>query len=102
MRACHCCHGETDRQDQIELRKVLRGRLSYSGALLRYSLARHMPFFALRGMAGQLAKAAFDALAIASRMEGRLLAHRARPLPADAVERWRDVWRLTAEEVERL
>ena len=84
------------RQDRVELRKVLHSRYSFSRALLRRSAARRAPALALRGVGGQLAKAAFDTLAISTGTERRLLAHRARPLPAGAAERWRDVWRLAA------
>lgn len=89
------------RQDRIELGKVLRGRYDYARAVLRNSAARRAPFFTLRGVGGQLAKAAFDTLAIAAGMERRMLRHRARPLPAGEAEKWREVWRWTSMEAER-
>lgn len=89
------------RQDRIELGKVLRGRLDFTRALLRESAVRRAPLLALRGVGGQLAKAAFDTFALTTGMERRLLAHRARPLPAGAAERWREVWRAASISAER-
>lgn len=83
------------RQDALGLGKVLAGRYHFSRALLG-----HAPRLALRGVAGQLAKAAYDTVAISTGLERRLLQHRARPLPANEAVRWREVWRRTAREAQ--
>lgn len=84
------------RQDALELGKVLAGRYHFSRALLG-----HAPRLAVRGVAGQLAKAAYDTVAISTGLGRHLLRHRARPLPAGEAARWREVWRLTAQEAQR-
>jgi hypothetical protein len=75
------------RQDSIDLRKVLTSRYYFSRALVR--TRRH----ALRGLLGQAAKAMFDAIAITTGLERKLLRHRARPLSRAQAERWSAVWR---------
>lgn len=84
------------RQDTIGLRKSLAARYHFSRALLA-----HAPRHAAQGVAGQIAKAAYEAAAIASGLERRLLRHRARPLPAREAARWREVWLEVAREAQR-
>ncbi len=76
------------RQDRIALGKVLAGRWHFSRALLAGA-----PAIALRGLAGQAAKAVFDIVAIGTGLERTLLAHRARPLADEQAKRWQEVWR---------
>jgi len=82
------------RQDEIALKKVLAGRYHFSRALLRAK-----PGLALRALPEQVAKAAFDVLAVASGLERRLLRHRARPLAAAHAEEWHAVWRAVCGEM---
>ncbi|MBC7804138.1 MAG: glycosyltransferase [Candidatus Parcubacteria bacterium] len=81
------------RQDALELRKVLAGRYHFTRALVGDA-----PSLAWRGVPGQIAKAAYDTLAISSGMERRLLAHRARPLSGVDAMKWREVWQRMARE----
>jgi glycosyltransferase involved in cell wall biosynthesis len=81
------------REDSIVLSRVLTRRYHMCRALLKEA-----PELATRGLVEQVAKAAFDAFAISTGLERKLLSHRARPLSEQDIARWQQVWNRCAQE----
>jgi glycosyltransferase involved in cell wall biosynthesis len=86
------------RQESLALGKILTGRYFFSRAIVRKARATGAPLFAVRGLAGQVAKALVDAIATATGLSRRILCHRARPFPEREAARWRDVWQRFRDE----
>jgi glycosyltransferase involved in cell wall biosynthesis len=81
------------REDQIVLRNILRGRCSFTVAVLRHYFERKQYFTAIGGALEQCAKALVDVVAISTGLNHQILRHRARrPVRTEIVECWSDVW----------
>jgi glycosyltransferase involved in cell wall biosynthesis len=85
------------REDNIPLRKVLRGRRSYACSVLHNSAREHSLALALRGVSSQLLKGAVDCVAVATGLGHKLLRHRARPVSESECQRWHEVWESVTE-----
>jgi glycosyltransferase involved in cell wall biosynthesis len=80
------------REDQLVLRNILRGRYSFTIAVLRDFFEQKRYLTAIGGALGQCTKALVDVLAISTGLNHRILRHRARPARTEIVEDWSDVW----------
>ena len=80
------------REDRLLLRKTLVGRYGFAKEVAREFVNRRKYFTAVGVVLKQFAKAHMDVFAVLTGLDYRVLAHRARPLPADEVERWTEVW----------
>jgi|ERR1700733_1541395 len=80
------------REDQIILPNILRGRFSFTKAVLRNFFEREQYVKAIGGALGQCAKALVDAFAISTGLNRRILRHRARPVGTEIVDCWSDIW----------
>lgn len=86
------CEGE------LVLRKILRGRLSFTMAMFWEFWRRGEYLTALGGTLEQCAKGLLDVLAISTGLDYRILRHRARPVAAEIVKRWSEVWTQVQEQ----
>ena len=80
------------REDSLPLRNVLMGRASFAGTVARSAIRgaprrRRAHGYRLAGC-----QRPPDLLAVSTRLESRLLQHRARPAPAEAVADWATDW----------
>ena len=80
------------REDELVLHKILRGRYSFTIAVIRDFFERKQYFTAIHGALGQCAKALVDFFAISTGFNHKILRHRARPMRTEIVECWSDVW----------
>ena len=85
------------REDSLPIKSVLRGRASFVRAVAGSAIRRGRVGEAVASIGGQASRGLLDLLAVTTRLESRLLQHRARPVPADAVADWVRVW----EQVDR-
>lgn len=79
------------RQDHLSFNKILWTRLYVCRALCRQSLVQR-DVRLLCGAGLQVAKLAWDSVALTSGLKYRLWKHRARPVPEDVEGQWRRVW----------
>ena len=80
------------REDHLVLRNILRGRYSFTIAVLRDFFERKQYFAAICGVLGQSAKALVDVFAISTGLNHQILRHRARPVETEIVECWSKIW----------
>jgi glycosyltransferase involved in cell wall biosynthesis len=80
------------RQESLSIGKILAGRYYFARALARKARAGGGPLLAVRGLAGQAAKALVDVVAIATGLSRTILRHRAQPFPEADAARWHEVW----------
>jgi glycosyltransferase involved in cell wall biosynthesis len=80
------------REDRLLLRKILVGRYGVAKAAAREFASRRRYITAAGAVLKQLAKAHVDVVAVLTGLDYRVLAHRARPLRADDLRRWTEVW----------
>ena len=80
------------REDSLPLKSVLMGRASFAGAVARSAIRTGRVGEAVASIGGQASRGLLDLLAVSTRLESRLLQHRARPAPAEAVADWVRVW----------
>jgi glycosyltransferase involved in cell wall biosynthesis len=90
------------REDHIVLRNILRGRYSYTKAVLRDFFDRKQYFTAIGGALGQCAKALVDAFAISTGLNHQILRHRARPVRAEVVRSWSNIWEQVQDHAESI
>lgn len=91
------------REDQIVLRNILRGRYSFTIAVLRHFFERKQYFTAFGGALEQCAKALVDVFAISTGLNHQILRHRARrPVRTEIVECWSDVWERVQDQKEAI
>jgi glycosyltransferase involved in cell wall biosynthesis len=90
------------REDHIVLRNILRGRYSYTKAVLRDFFDREQYFTAIGGALGQCAKALVDAFAISTGLNHQILRHRARPVRTEVVRSWSDIWEQVQDHAESI
>ncbi|HEX04406.1 MAG TPA: glycosyltransferase [Bacteroidetes bacterium] len=76
------------RQDQLNLRKTLRSRRMFAGALKYAFLAHGEPLSALLAVAGQAAKGTVEIAATATGLSRLILRNRRRELPARMAASW--------------
>jgi glycosyltransferase involved in cell wall biosynthesis len=88
------------REDRLLLRKILVGRYGVVKAAAREFASRRKYFTAAGALLKQFAKAQVDVFAVLTGLEYRVLAHRARPLHADDLQRWTEVWSELQHETE--
>jgi glycosyltransferase involved in cell wall biosynthesis len=79
------------RQEQLSLRKIMISRYYSAKILLRNAFADNDYNLAL-GLPGQALKAAVDVLAVVTGLNYTILRHRALPVSAADLQRWREVW----------
>ena len=82
------------REERLRLGRISRGRMNYVRAGLRHFAGERELGNAAALTFGHGLKMLADAVAIGSGLEHRLLRHRARPISAALLERWRLVWEL--------
>ena len=85
-------------ESELVLRKILRGRLSFTVAVFREFWKRGDYLIALGGPLEQSAKGLLDIFAIITGLDHRILRHRARPVAAEIVKRWAEVWSQVQEQ----
>jgi glycosyltransferase involved in cell wall biosynthesis len=88
------------REERLLLRKILVGRYGVTKAAAREFASRRKYFTAAGAVLKQFAKAHVDVFAVLTGLDYRVLAHRARPLHADDLQRWTEVWRELQHEAE--
>jgi glycosyltransferase involved in cell wall biosynthesis len=86
------------REDRLLLRKILVGRYGFAKGVLGEFLSRGKYFTAAGAVLKQLGKAQVDVFAVLSGLNYRVLAHRARPLQAEDLRHWAQVWSQLQEE----
>lgn len=89
------------RQDRLSVRKILRGRKNFCVALVRNAPEACGYARTAYALAQQLAKALVDVVAITTRVERRVLRHRAQPPHRSQVESWERVWAQCSSEAQR-
>ena len=82
------------REERIDLRKILSSRYHLVGSVARHAGRRGD---ALMCVVEQTAKGLTDSAAVVLGAESLMLRHRHRPLSADTLARWREVWRTIGE-----
>lgn len=80
------------REERLDLAKLLTSRLFFAVSLWREFRLRGQPFTAARAAAGQGLRATVDTIAISTRLDHRLLRHRALPASISELEEWKQVW----------
>lgn len=80
------------REETISLRKLLAGRMNYCRALLREALASGDFRYPLLGAPAHMAKSTVDMLAVAARLNYRILRGRARPVTPETAGTWERFW----------
>jgi glycosyltransferase involved in cell wall biosynthesis len=85
------------REDSLPLRNVLIGRAGFAGTVAHSAIRSRRVGEAVTAIGGQAARGLLDVLAVSTGLEARILKHRARPAPAEAIADWAGVW----EEAER-
>lgn len=80
------------REDRLSLRKILVARYGVAKAAAREFTARAEYLIAAGAVLKQVAKAQVDVFAVLTGLNYRVLGHRARPLRADDLKRWGEVW----------
>jgi glycosyltransferase involved in cell wall biosynthesis len=98
--ACLCEILYGCREDRLLLRKILVGRYGVIKAAFREFAGRRKYFTAAGALLKQYAKAHVDVFAVLTGLNYRVLAHRARPLHADDLQRWTEVWNEMQHETE--
>jgi glycosyltransferase involved in cell wall biosynthesis len=88
------------REDRLLLRKILVGRYGVAKAAAREFASRRRYFTAAGALLKQFAKGHVDVVAVLTGLDYRVLAHRARPLRADDLRRWTEVWSELHQEME--
>jgi glycosyltransferase involved in cell wall biosynthesis len=88
------------RENRLVLRKILIGRCGFAKAAIRKLVGRREYFTAAGTVLKQFAKAIVDVIAVSTGLDYRVLAHRARPLRADDLRRWTEVWSELQHETE--
>ena len=83
------------REDRVRLRKTLPARYHLCRAYLEDAFVRGHLLYGLGGAAVSAMKSVVDILAVGTRLQYRLLPHRARPLPEELRTEWLKVWELT-------
>lgn len=79
-------------QERLLLGKILASRYYFSQALIREAWRSGLYQAGLFGLGGQIAKGAFDTLAIVSGLERVILRHRALPISEAEITRWKRCW----------
>lgn len=79
-------------ESRLSLRKILRGRCTFTIAACREFLKRKKYFVTIECALEQSAKAMVDVFAISSGLNHQILRHRARPVATDVARRWSEVW----------
>lgn len=79
------------RQERLSLTKILKGRKSYSAALVREALASGHWGLA-PGVAEQVVKGMAECIAIGSGLDYRILRHRALPVSTAEAAAWTGIW----------
>jgi glycosyltransferase involved in cell wall biosynthesis len=82
------------REDRISARKILTSRWYYAMALSQEFRNRGKYVVAAWATFLQLAKAGLDSVAVATRLDHKVLRHRARPVNVAERSEWDSVWRL--------
>jgi glycosyltransferase involved in cell wall biosynthesis len=90
------------REDHIVLRNILRGRCSFTKAVLRDFFGREQYLTAIRGALGQCAKALVDVFAISTGLNRQILRHRARPVSTEIVGSWSNIWEQVQDHAETI
>jgi glycosyltransferase involved in cell wall biosynthesis len=80
------------REDRLLLRKILVARYGVAKAGVREFVSRRKYITAAGAALKQVAKAQLDIFAVLSGLDYCVLGHRARPLRAEDLRRWADVW----------
>lgn len=80
------------REDRLLLRKILVGRYGFAKGVVTEFLSHGKYINAGSAVLKQLAKAHVDVFAVLTGLNYRVLAHRARPLQPEHLQRWAEVW----------
>lgn len=79
------------RMTRVPLKKNLQSRWIYSGVLWRGFMHYREPLTALRAVAAQALKMAYETLVIGTGLQTIILGHRITPLPEGETDRWAQV-----------
>ena len=80
------------REDRLLLRKILLGRYGFAKGVFSELFNRRNYFAAIAAVLKQIGKAHVDFFAVSTGLKYRILAHRARPLEEESLQRWTDIW----------
>lgn len=80
-------------EENIQLSKVLRGRLSFARIVLDYFYRNGQPIIAALGILEQNLKGAVDIVAVGTGLQYYILCHRASPVSTAVSSQWQQVWR---------
>ena len=92
------------REDTLMLAKIVPARKNFCRVLVDSAGHEISYWDACRGLAGQAVRLAADTIAIKTKLNEKLLRHRARALTPEIRERWKSVWSsiATAAQVSRV
>ena len=79
------------RQTTLSLKKILRSRYHFAKALI-LNHSREQKGALMKALMMQVLKAAFDLFAITTRLNRKLLKHRALPVDPDELQQWQELW----------
>jgi glycosyltransferase involved in cell wall biosynthesis len=79
------------RQDQLALKKLLQGRLTFIGSLWRYGLATGEVLPVVAGIGNHVVKAAVDIATVGSGLNRLMQRQRLAPVSAAVVPEWREL-----------
>lgn len=81
------------REERLDLKKMLRGRLYFARAAIREFSRQRRPLLSVCAVFSQASKALLDCAAVFSGLGYRLLRHRAQPLTMTEHKEWEEVWK---------
>jgi len=82
------------RQDQLALKKLLQGRLTFMGSLWRYGIATHDVPPVIAGMTNHILKAMVDIATVGLGLNRTMQRQRLRPVSPAIVPEWRELRQL--------
>ncbi len=80
------------RENGLDLGKVLRGRYTFTKAVIRNCVKRQEYYVAIGAVLRQFGKTFLDCLAAITDLEHLILPHRARSLDSANLDRWTEIW----------
>jgi glycosyltransferase involved in cell wall biosynthesis len=79
-------------EEDLPLRKILKGRRSFACAAIRHAIRRSRLAFAVAAGVSHAVKGMAESVAISTGLKHRALRHRARPVSESERLRWNNVW----------
>jgi glycosyltransferase involved in cell wall biosynthesis len=90
------------REDRVNLRSGLQGRMNFAGAVMRQEFRRRHPARGVAAAVEQAGKAVVDITAVTLGVESHLLSHRAKRAPLNLIVEWERIWLATVRHARRL